>query len=291
MKKTFFIATIFISLFLFPVNAFGAVWRIEPVQDSLRINDHVQVGIILSTEGESINTLEGTLLIPRGFLVDGISDGSSLITPWIEKPTLQNGSIRFSGIMPGGVSGNAVPVFKVTLRATAGGAQTLVASGKGYLNDGIGTPKTIRSTSKTITISQEKGGTTYGTDTTLDTIPPETFTPVVSKDVALFDGAYFVSFETQDKASGIKEYMLAEKKSFFAFRPKDSEYQTVVSPAKLSDQTRSSYIFIKAIDNNNNERIAILSPETGLAVYKHILLFGILILCIVLLSIRHLRKK
>jgi hypothetical protein len=114
---------------------------------------------------------------------------------------------------------------------------------------------------------------------------------VVSKDVALFDGAYFVSFETQDKASGIKEYALAEKKSFFAFRPKDSAYQVVVSPAKLSDQTRSSYIFIKAIDNNNNERIAILSPETGLAVYKHILLFGILVLCAVLLSIRHLRKK
>ncbi|MCX6796840.1 MAG: hypothetical protein NTW06_05100, partial [Candidatus Falkowbacteria bacterium] len=56
------------------------------------------------------------------------------------------------------------------------------------------------------------------------------------------------------------------------------KWQAAQSPYLLSDQKLRSYIYVKAIDKNNNERVAMLGPANPLLWYENFYIFSIIII-------------
>lgn len=239
--RTFF-ATFVISLFLLsPVWAFAATAVIE-----------------VNTKGEEINALEGTLALPKGMRAH-VAVGGSIISLWVEEPQLKDGMVRFSGITPGGFEG-VHSVFTIqgefTPRDLEGARFEDVVALK---NDGTG---------ERVPVSLSFSLTPFRADTE----PPESFMPSISSDPALFDGKYFLVFTTQDKNSGIRRYEVREGR--FGF------WREAESPYPLTHQRLDRNIYVKAIDDAGNERVAIVPATESHAWWESYGLFAILIVLV-----------
>src|SRR5258708_32690240 len=111
-----FIPVIIVSLlFLLPLTVSAAVFLIEPSAATLHPGALVSVTIALDTENESINAVEGTLLVPPTFEITDVRDGNSIVSFWLERP--RPDSLRFSGVIPGGYHGPHGELFTLSLRA------------------------------------------------------------------------------------------------------------------------------------------------------------------------------
>ena len=86
---------------------------------------------------------------------------------------------------------------------------------------------------------------------TEDKIPPEPFGILVLKDPQVFEGKYFITFNTQDKQTGIDHYEVKEG---------NKDWKIAESPYLLEDQKLQSIIKVKAIDKAGNERVVEFSP-------------------------------
>jgi hypothetical protein len=117
-------------------------------------------------------------------------------------------------------------------------------------------------------------GTASSTLAIRDTESPESFKPIVTHDPLLDEGKWVALFQTQDKNSGLKGYQIQESKHL---RPDQNAWVEAQSPYVLKDQSRSTYVFIKAIDYQGNERIEIVNPEAN----KYVVELG-WALCIIL---------
>ncbi len=245
----------------------------------------VEFGVFLNSQGETINAVEGEIVFPIDMVeLRQIRDANSIISAWIEKPTEDEnikGKIHFSGIVPGGYTGNKGLLFSFIAEAKKLGSITISSLNEQILlSDGQGTPAKLARAPITI----------YGTNTTsslflppYDPDAPEIFTPTIGQDTNVFDGKYFIVFTTQDKGSGIKEYQVAEEhlwpwQKLFVHTP---GFVTSESPYILKDQSLQSTIYIKAIDNDGNERI-IEIPPAHLPWYEKYFIWCILFLVSVL---------
>lgn len=285
MKKILFIIS-----FLFAFPAYGATFSLSVEQTNLKIHDQVEVGVFVDTDGQSINALEGTIVIPKGLQVKNINDGNSVISLWVTKPIVEKDTITFSGVVPNGFTGNR-KIFSFIGELVDSGKQTIVFSRiTGLLNDGLGTGVISKDQALSLMVSKETGGGMYINNYQNDHEQPESFVPLVGQNKEMFEGAYFVSFSTVDKNSGIREYAVAEKNSFFTPDVKTVAWVKGESPYRLQDQTLSSYILVKAVDGNNNERIVILPPTKGITPYSTLVLLGILIGAVVV-AFWYFRKK
>ena len=74
----------------------------------------------------------------------------------------------------------------------------------------------------------------------------------------MFEGKWFVVFNTQDKQSGIDHFEVQENRGA---KPDYTKWKTAVSPYLLEDQDLKSYIFIKAVDKAGNSVLEILPPK------------------------------
>ena len=102
--------------------------------------------LYIDTEGQKINTLETKINFDQNVLeVVDVITGDSVIELWMGAPIIsnENGSIEFTGGMPGGYSGNGV-VLKIIFKAKKTGDGNLYLSDtKILLNDGIATEDEI----------------------------------------------------------------------------------------------------------------------------------------------------
>lgn len=90
----------------------------------------------------------------------------------------------------------------------------------------------------------------------IDATAPEEFDLKIGQEPAMFEGKYFLSFNTTDKTSGIAYYEIKEGKG---------EFKKAVSPYVLEDQNLRSKIVARAVDQAGNERTAeYLPPEKPL---------------------------
>ena len=131
-----------------------------------------------------------------------------------------------------------------------------------------------------MTISSEAPAATPTITKVKDTEPPESFVPEISRDELIANGKWFVVFVTQDKASGIDRYEIKESRqkilTFF------SRWRVAESPYVLQDQELRSYVFVKAVDKNGNQRIIKIAPRNPLEWYENyenwlIIVLGLLI--------------
>jgi len=276
-----FLFFIFYFLFSFPASAaeifFGA--------HSLTVDQGniVEVGVFVKTNESDINALEGKIVFPADYLVlQAISDSNSIISLWLKQPKADDspaGEVNFSGIIPGGYSGDRGYLFSLIFKAVkAGEIKITSADEKILLNDGQGTADIISRAPLELKISTDFNSQEF--IPLEDNQPPEEFKPEIASDPNLFNGRWFLVFATQDKGTGIDHYEIQENRKQ---KIENRSWQTAESPYALKDQKLRSFVYIKAIDKAGNGRIAVIRPKYPLKWYENDVIFVILI--VIILSI------
>jgi hypothetical protein len=211
--------------------------------------------VTLNTQGQSVNAVEAHLgFDPSEFSIASISDAVSLVNVWIERPAFSNdsGTVDFSGIIPGGVSSSGGKIITVTIIPRKAGASKgfSVISATVLLNDGKGTPAKLSTASNGFLLSLQ----TSSTPVPVTNQSPDVFVPKIGKDPNLFNGQYFLAFSATDQYSGIDHYDVLEAPRNVKVSD-HSIWQTAESPYLLKDQTLSSNIYVRAVDQAGNSRI------------------------------------
>lgn len=227
----------------------------------------------VDTNTNSINAIEGTILIPQNISIAKIYDGNSTILFWVDKPTLDKdiNAIRFSGFTPGGFQGKKI-LFSFDGDFTIQDLNKFTFIDVRALgNDGLGTVVPVK-----LSVIPNKIEN--------DSTPPEAFTPVVSKSPDAFDNSYFISFVAQDKGVGIDHFEYA---TTWFFKPDASAWRKIESPFALAKSEVLKRIFIKAIDKNGNESISTLyGPK-----YFETTLFGFIIIVLIICALSFISRR
>ena len=255
------IFTIFLLLW-FPLGALAAY--IYPVNDSsdLGIGSVFEIKIMLDTEDRDVNAIEGVLDLPLDLIrVKKINTSNSVISFWLEEPSLSSGNIKFSGIIPGGYQGEGV-LFSALVEANKEGSGGVsLGQARVLLNDGLGTEtETSISGINFRVLGKADKSSQVDFDIEIDIYPPEGFTPIISSSPLVFDGQYFVVFNAQDKISGIDYYEVSEN---------GGEFVRAESPHVLENQSMDTEVKVKAVDKNGNSRVEVVNERknTNYAMY------------------------
>jgi hypothetical protein len=282
MKKFLFLLII-ILVGIKSGNASVIEPRIETKE--VKKNEFIVVPIYLDTQFEEINAVEVYVNFSDNLVFRDYLDGKSIITHWIEKPHLldvRRPTIGFSGIIAGGISGRNLNLVELVFEAKESGIAKIEIdeNSKVLLNDGLGTKTKLIALSQSFNILEIKGLPEIKIK---DNFPPEPFKIYLAKNKEIFNGKYYITFETKDKQSGIAYYEISEKPINFIFlaKPdiKNLSFKKAESPYVLEDQSLRSYVVVKAVDKAGNERVEILYPQRIL-LYEDVL---ILIVCLMIL--------
>jgi len=287
MRKYFFLCAL---LFATPVFSEAAYLYLDPAEATVMRGDTVTVSLRLDTdEGECINTVDGVITYEAGMRAVDVSRGDSILNLWVEDPKIdeQSRTITFAGGITGGYCGRAAGdpsltnvianiVFQSPGFAIGGDDDGLVLvsvsdTSSVLLNDGLGTIAPLRTSGTSVRLSPDPAAErtdAWREKILADTTPPSDFNITLTRDPSAFSGSYFVTWNTQDKQSGIDHYELMEEPlaDLYAFTwgRADAPWVPAQSPHVLKDQTLNSTIRIKAIDKAGNETIAVLVPDEAL---------------------------
>ncbi|MFA6307192.1 MAG: hypothetical protein WC639_05300 [Patescibacteria group bacterium] len=275
--KNLFLFSVFLFSFFSPIAQAAELKLASPVL-KIEVGRQFQVDLLLNAKEESINALEGKIVFPEKLLkLKKIQDGNSIVNFWIKKPQEDlTGNIIFSGITPGGVMVENGLIFSMIFEPAVSGAAVLeISQASVLLNDGQGSAASLDILPLNIVISEVISSEKPIGIEVSDTLPPESFRPEIAKDPNIFNGKYFLAFATQDKGSGMARYEVRElRQKFFSLF---AGWQEASSPHLLADQELKSYIFIKAVDLNGNEKIEIIPPKHPLLWYENYLFYVIII--------------
>jgi len=273
-------------------TAYAAQFKVAANVRTIQTGALFEVKLTIDTQGESINTFAGRLVLPSGIAIPvEVRDGGTIVNFWIDKPAVADGSVQFSGITPGGFTGAGTLFVLVTLAKKPGNGTITVANAKALRNDGAGSAASASVTSAHIAVSGFATTSPTGIPAVQDSESPEPFTPIVTRDPALMNGAYVLVFATQDKKSGVDHYEIAERRGLRHFFFGSLQWRRADSPYLLSDQFLASYVYVRAVDRAGNERLATLSPEHLPLYYNENFLFGILMLSALLAFAWRMRMR
>ena len=232
--------------------------------------DQVVVILKVDPENKTINALEGTITYTDNLRPIRIDSGNSVVRFWLDTPIFSatERTASFSGFMPGGYKGTLSSNWSGTKPGTvmtlyfalikSGRVEIDISDTKVLLNDGEATKDIARVESFVANLSQQYP--IFSSQNIPDTEKPEKFTPFISSDPDMFDGKYYVGFNTKDTGKGIDHYEVAESKDM----PRNSEnlpWKITRSPFPLSDQSLESYVYVKAVDKDGNSQISIIPPR------------------------------
>ncbi|MBI5126604.1 MAG: hypothetical protein HZA80_02480 [Candidatus Taylorbacteria bacterium] len=272
------------SIVVFPLPTFAAKLFVTPEvissNQSLTQGQEFILPILLDTQGELINAVEGTFLFPKKlFKIKEIREGNSAINFWIEKPRVvdsdpQYEKIVFSGITPGGVLGTQQPIFSVVLTAHSSGQGVMRGESlRALRNDGTGAHVKISMTPVDFRVTESLKGDTQVVAPIIDTQAPDDFAPLVVNDPNLFDGQYFVVFTSQDKGVGIDHYEVREGRF--------GDFVEAESPYVLTDQKLNKRVYIKAFDKNGNSVVVAIPPLHPTPWYQQYGILSILVVVVI----------
>jgi hypothetical protein len=263
---------------------------IEPKIETKEVKkgEFIIVPIYLDTQFEEINAVEVYVNFSNNLIFRDYLDGKSIITHWIEKPYLQYGDVRrphivFSGIIAGGISGRNLDLVDLVFEAKESGVAKIEIdkNSKVLLNDGLGTKAKLIALSQSFKILDIEGKPEIKIK---DSFPPEPFKIYLTRNKEIFNGKYYITFETKDKQSGVAYYEISEKPINFIFleKPdiKNLYFKKAESPYVLEDQSLRSYVVVKAVDKAGNKRVEILYPQRIL-VFDDVLMF---VVCLMILT-------
>lgn len=270
VQNFYFLVIVFSFSFLVFSSCQATVLYLEPFSGEYHSDDTFIVEARIDTEGECINTVKVDLNFSKDVLeaID-FSSGESILTIWLQTPKIdqKEGLISFAGGIPGGYCGPLIgepgkPTIlgKIAFHVVPRIVQLslaeikLLESSQVLLNDGFGTPAKLTLKGAIFTILPEKREmptNEWQEEIGKDNIPPEPFLIEIQKDPSIFEGKYFIVFQTVDKQTGIDHYEVKEGKR---------NWKMAESPYLLEDQDLKDKILVKAVDKAGNERIAEWKP-------------------------------
>ena len=273
-----------------PQQSQAALLYLDPAEAALYRGDTITVGLRIDTdEGECINTVDAVIKYDQSIRAVDVSRGDSILNIWVEDPVIDevNRTITLAGGVPGGYCGRiagdpsltnviAELVFRSPGFSIGGGDNPnanvwIDSASQVLLHDGFGTNAPLRTEGAVLTLHSTPG--TAIEDTWTDRVaedftPPADFSITLAQDVAAFSGQYFITFNSQDKQSGIDHYEVMEEPIeelySFSWGRADAPWVVAESPYVLKDQSLNSTIRVKAIDKAGNETIAVHVPEDAL---------------------------
>ena len=291
--KIFAVLVIMYAINVGAVSVNAAVISFDPQDTTVGTVSPFLIGLTIDSD-VPINTIKGVIDVPSSMEILDASDGNSVINMWIERPHITDAhQLVFSGIIPGGFSGYHGRLLTLNVQAKQLGSATFIVnpSSKVYENSIDAAPREIISQPLTLRVVEGKDNVP---NIIPDTTPPEVFVPTL---VAMPDGStasWAVSFETQDKISGVASYQVAESPRKIditkSARVSRLSWHDASSPYILSDQQLSSYVYVKAVDFRGNERIAFVAPQHPRTWYIRTIGY-ILVLLLVFIALYALNKR
>ena len=267
---TFLIPVIFFC-FAFANIAFAQSLNLKSAKSSYNVGDSFSVSLSINTDGQAINTMSGAVVIPTDkFQIADVRYGSSIISLWVEKPTINysNGTIIFTGGIPGGYNGSSGPILSFGLKAKKVGSAVIgLQDIKVLLNDGIGTElKNISLNALSLNINEAPAKPVQETPAapekkteevyapTPDIVPPENFIPVISRHPSIENNKFFASFFAVDKDTGISYYEVEEKPFLLSWITDkfNKPFIKADSPNILRGQYWSYRVVVRAYDQAGN---------------------------------------
>ena len=284
--KNFILLLFSFGFMLLPTVVLASELKLSSLVSEVGTGQQLQVGLFLSTGEENINALEGKITFPAELLkLKEIRDGNTIVNFWLEKPKNDSsGSIVFSGITPGGFKGENGLIFSAIFETIKSGVAALrISEVRALLNDGQGSAAALDISPLQIVISEATSSQKPVAIEVGDTLPPESFKPEIAQDQNVFNGKYFLAFATQDKGLGMARYEVREsRQKIFSFL---YGWKEASIPYLLADQKLKSYIFVKAVDLNGNERIEVILPRHPLLWHENYLIYVIIILSLIIFLI------
>lgn len=271
--KVFTILGLLLTL-LCPAIAVGATLTLRAVPDHIGRGDLVAVDVVVDTL-RAVNVFSGEVSYSRNLEPVAVSDGSSIVSMWLERPTVQ--SLTFSGLVPGGYVGQGGMLFRILLRANeAGEANVSILNPQLLQNDGQGSPEPLLQVPLRLVVAPQP--VESFTDAA-DTEAPESFAPMLT----LLDGQSYLVFTATDKSSGIDHYEVGESRFFMprTFARAESLYL-------LRDDTTD--VYVKAVDRAGNERMASYPHRRLLHPHEYYIVGVLLILLFIGLYVRSKNK-
>lgn len=245
----------------------------------IRAKDVFVVDVVMKTDGQEVNTVEGELVIAdrtNNFEIRDISIAGSGLTMWPRKPSLSidGKTISFAGGIPAGIAGE-VPLFKVIIfTRNAGELRVTPRAVTAYANDGKGTALSVSPVEKIVTIAPEDRSVgskdEWVKTVSNDNTAPQPFEISLHQDASLYGGNKFLSFPALDNESGISYYEVQEGNSL----PVRTGDQYV-----LVNQGKMEVVTVTAYDASGNARIGIFDGRQPINWYA--IVFWVIILFII----------
>ena len=284
-KKIIFIFLFFLFFIISAKISLAATLEVKTDKTNLDIDSIVKVSIILNTEGELLNAFSGTLDFPSDKIdLQEIKTGSSLVNLWIEEPKkIDNNTITFSGITPGGFYGSGT-IFVASFKTIASGEVNFnIENAKNLINDGNGSEVITSIINKKIEIKDIPGKNDLIIIDLTDNTPPESFSPIITKlpEITGNDN-YVIIFNTTDKQSGIDYYEIKEG---------NLSKKIITNPYILENQKLDKDIIITAVDKSGNKRIEKISLKKNNQKNNYYYYFIILAIIIVILFFAKKKKN
>ena len=267
MKKIFLL---FLFL-LFPLTVNAANFSLETKNNPTAVGQNFVVDLLLDSEGETINAVQGEVDFPaEDLILKDISFGDTVVVFWLDKPVIKNHSISFSGIIPGGYIGDGGKIFSLIFYPRKDSGETspiTLLNAEALISDGSGTAARVKISPLQVGFSTATS-VIAATEKVVDKFSPEAFQISIVNDPDIFSGQNFIVFDTQDKGVGIERYEILESKKAKYNRetegwdpPKKESWNISSSPYVLQDQTLKSFIFVRVIDKSGNVRLSYIAPE------------------------------
>jgi hypothetical protein len=215
----------------------------------------------LDTEGTLINSFDITVSYPTDVTsFSGYKEDGSIKKVWLAPPTDKNGTIHFSGIIPGGVNGvydpdkkalQPLPIIQLLFYAKSEGQGDFDISDSLILkNDGRGTPLLHTKDNATVSVSKSPSpidDTTNEDIKNTDRIPPLPF------NISFIEAGFFsrtpsmIMFSTTDSESGVQMYQM---------RTAGNNWKDVISPMPVTKGLIKRDITVRSVDFGGNAREA-----------------------------------
>lgn len=283
---------VWVLILIAPITTYSFTLYITPDQEELYVGDTVRYAVRIDVpedSNECINIVDAVIEYPDFVQAIDTSVGNSILSLWVEKPTIDRGdrTVSFAGGIPNGYCGRVPGDPSVTNVLTeiilqVGETDNIPDEGisgtidfrpytTAYLNDGFGTMADLDTLPANLTVYPFPGAESRNEWTSFvaeDTTPPEPFSIALERNSEMFDGKYYIIFNTTDKQSGIDRYEVLEEPIgelfLFNFGASTAPWREVRSPYVLEDQTLNSVIRVRAIDKAGNYYTASLIPDQSL---------------------------
>lgn len=271
-----------------PFTANGATLNIERSSSDLSVGDVVVARVVLDTEGQDINSIDGEISINTnvGFVIKAISVAGSDFTLWPRSPSISESGkiISYTGGIPKGIKSSRVNVFSVVLEVEKKGEINIAPQNTFvFLNDGKGTK--LETQNKNITIVSSANLSTENINEWDDIVlsdktSPASFEIIEGKDDSLFSNKTFITFNTTDKESGIDYFEVTEGE----IGPVRSS-----SPYVLQNQDTDEKIIVTAFDRAGNKTVSVY--EIGKKSYTYTMLVVFALVVLVLVFVWYKKRK